>query len=49
LKLKSERLELKSGFNFVTVGRLDEGKNHQLLIRAMVELKVISILLEMEL
>lgn len=39
LKLKSERLELKSGFNFVTVGRLDEGKNHQLLIRAMVEVE----------
>ncbi len=38
-RLKSERLELKSGFNFVTVGRLDEGKNHQLLIRAMVEVE----------
>jgi N-acetylgalactosamine-N,N'-diacetylbacillosaminyl-diphospho-undecaprenol 4-alpha-N-acetylgalactosaminyltransferase len=34
-ELKSKKALLKRGFNFITVGRLDEGKNHQLLIRAM--------------
>jgi len=27
--------KLKDGFNFITIGRLDEGKNHKLLINAM--------------
>ncbi len=34
-KLSKESAKLKDGFNLITVGRLDEGKNHQLLIRAM--------------
>jgi len=40
IKEKSkESVNLKSGFNFVTIGRLDEGKNHQLLIKAMREIE----------
>jgi len=34
-KLSKEKVELKDGFNFITVGRLDDGKNHKLLINAM--------------
>ncbi len=37
IKLSKEDAKLNSGFNLITVGRLDEGKNHQLLIRAMKE------------
>jgi N-acetylgalactosamine-N,N'-diacetylbacillosaminyl-diphospho-undecaprenol 4-alpha-N-acetylgalactosaminyltransferase len=35
--LSKEKAELKDGFNFITVGRLDDGKNHQLLINAIKE------------
>jgi len=35
IKLSKEKAKLKDGFNFITIGRLDEGKNHQLLIQAM--------------
>lgn len=38
-ELKSKKALLRRGFNFITVGRLDEGKNHQLLIRAMREVE----------
>lgn len=38
ITLSQEKAELKDGFNFITVGRLDEGKNHQLLINAMQEI-----------
>jgi len=35
VELSKEKVELKDGFNFITVGRLDDGKNHELLINAM--------------
>ena len=35
IELSKEEAQLKDGFNFITIGRLDEGKNHQLLIQAM--------------
>jgi len=34
-ELSKEEAKLKDGFNFITIGRLDEGKNHKLLIQAM--------------
>jgi N-acetylgalactosamine-N,N'-diacetylbacillosaminyl-diphospho-undecaprenol 4-alpha-N-acetylgalactosaminyltransferase len=33
--LSKEKATLQDGFSFITIGRLDEGKNHQLLIKAM--------------
>jgi len=35
IKLSKEKVKLKDGFNFITIGRVDEGKNHQLLINAI--------------
>jgi len=35
IELSKEEAKLKDGFNFITIGRLDEGKNHKLLIQAM--------------
>jgi len=34
-ELSREEAKLKEGFNLITVGRLDDGKNHQLLINAI--------------
>ncbi len=35
VNLSKEKAQLKDGFNFITVGRLDNGKNHKLLINAI--------------
>ncbi len=35
IELSKEEAKLRDGFNFITIGRLDEGKNHKLLIQAM--------------
>jgi len=38
VNLSKEKAQLKEGFNFITIGRVDKGKNHKLLINAMKEI-----------